>query len=557
MFIWSPSISSGPFATIQHAIDKAVSGDVIYVKSGVYFAVEGSTTIVDIDKPNLKIIGYTNTVGDLDNGEGIPDSYEDFTAGNMQAMPSIVGPHRHAGGDPMNPWLPIVRIRADNVEFRNFLLTNREDGIEASSCSDPLLKNLLVMEIGDTNLLVDGRGIGLSNCVDGLVENCFVYNGGAEAIAITHSLDCDVSNCQVYGDDNSNYWKSSTHYYYLLSNSKWCTVTNCVAERKRDPQSNEGPAHGGHGFVLKGATWKNGKITNEEASWNRLINCSARSIDEPLLFRGNSIFNTIENLESKIKFNEMHRYGSNGAYIAYARGILKFDGGPTANIVSRFLSLGCRGAAITFSHGNQFSNPTAPFSANGNKINNSVFFGPIQRGLNFEWDGRPWSPLRAAVRNKLINCTLITTDPNSDFVVNNLANGTDDEGDWSTDENVNRLSNCIVQGFGNYDGGNSSAPYYEIGLRFNNCCLDNPATDFPSPTHLGVNNIFADPLVLASPNTTTPPSQLSALDFELHPFNSPCIDAGTAEPFAFDLDYDVRGYNEVYDIGAQEVINGN
>ncbi|WP_299435359.1 hypothetical protein [uncultured Maribacter sp.] len=246
--------------SIQHAINVAKAGDIVYVKAGDYGHLELLQYNNGTSENPIRFIGYNNTPGDI-SSNGSPsysygDSFEDLN------FPKFSG-----NGNGIS-----FKISGRNVHLENFVLSNFETGI-VSSGDNNTIKNFIVFNMGNLNGNdYNGFGIrGIGNSIK--IEDCFILNAGAEGITIRESENARILNCSVYSDNSTN----PTDYYILFHGN----VTNSLIQNSTVYRG-EGLHHPGHGLVFKDGpqynTIKNSTVINTNIEMNY----------------GNVAFNTIE-----------------------------------------------------------------------------------------------------------------------------------------------------------------------------------------------------------------------------------------------------------------------
>jgi len=159
---------SAPFRTIQEAIDNATSGDVVLVKSGVYYEK------IVVNTPNLTVIGEGNQVVFIDGG-----------------------------GDG-----PVVRISAKDVTFMNFTIKRggSKPGVEISGevyfSSNEVLQSQIGIYVSSKSVVVNnsvfgcGQGVLLHYC-SGVVVDANVLSGNTVGIALNGAVNNTVVNNTV------------------------------------------------------------------------------------------------------------------------------------------------------------------------------------------------------------------------------------------------------------------------------------------------------------------------------------------------------------------------
>ncbi len=252
--------------SISHAFDRAVAGDVVYIKAGNY----GNINLIadNSGTPGKKIsfIGYTNSPGDLNSSNGSTFNYGDSV--NSSKMPLIEG-------SPLNGIGTGIGITAieSYVHIENFQITKYEYGLFAKG-NHSTYKNIIVTNVGnfnpahsypsatsDSHLNYSGNGIVISGVQTELL-NSFVLNAGAQAITFNNSSDIIASNNKVYSDNNIN----PTDYYFLIGeNTVNSTFTNTTVYRVGELE------HLGHGIVFKGNGLINGNMVDGFSITNTVL----------------------------------------------------------------------------------------------------------------------------------------------------------------------------------------------------------------------------------------------------------------------------------------------
>jgi hypothetical protein len=286
--------------TIQYAANRANSGDIVYVKSGVYDVnndyTSGSWTEWDSDgititKSNVQFIGYSSQIGDLNSGIGVPANYSlisGYESANPPTMPVILGQNRSL-------YTAITVAQGlGYVTIQNFWIKNFQQGIileqNTYTC---YIQNIVGLRFGDKNSDYDGIGFAIYGSGHS-INNCIILNSCAEGFAI-HASGCFVTNCKAYADDNSTGRKSAMDYYFLLD-AQWSdvpasgnTIQDCDCERYPDPTNGSTPDHEGHGFLIQ-AYANDVPSLNEVATDNTIQDCWAKSIGDVILVRGKGAY---------------------------------------------------------------------------------------------------------------------------------------------------------------------------------------------------------------------------------------------------------------------------
>jgi len=229
---------------IEHAFNRAVAGDVVYIKAGDY----GNKEL------------FTDNSG---KSKGSTFNYGDQL--NASKMPLIRGSNPAAGTG--------LTIDENFVEIENFQITRFRTGLLATG-SNIVLRNVIGIDFGTQSNYdaYDGFGLQIKGN-NALLENCFIQNATAEAIKLSDSDYSRVNYCSVYADNASN----PTDYYFLLTGgTNNSIIENSYAERDQSLK------HGGHGFDIK-----------DLAENNTFRNCTAKRTNIELNFSGVR-YNTIQ-----------------------------------------------------------------------------------------------------------------------------------------------------------------------------------------------------------------------------------------------------------------------
>lgn len=242
---------------IEHAFNRAIAGDVVYVKAGNY----GNLKLIadNSGTPNklIKFIGYSSTPGDITTENGSSFNYGDNLDANK--MPLLEGLAPNGIGDG----IAITAIES-YVHIENFQITKFEYGLFARG-NHSTYKNIIVTNVGDFNpahsypnatsdshLNYSGNGIVLSGSNSELL-NSFVLNAGAQAITFNNANEIIAKNNKVYSDNNIN----PTDYYFLIGeNTLTSQFINTKVHRVGQLE------HFGHGIVFKGNGLINGNLVD-------------------------------------------------------------------------------------------------------------------------------------------------------------------------------------------------------------------------------------------------------------------------------------------------------
>lgn len=171
--------SGAPFATIQHAVDQTVLGDIIKIRTGTY------VEKLLIDTPNIEVM---------------PDGTASVTISGS--------------GIYLAPYTPLVSVTGDGVTLRDLTVTTAsERGIQVTS-QNALLDGLTVNECGD-------RAISLNSATNVTVQYCDISHSGLKnppsswpsTLGIVDSTNCNVIGNvvhQTYGEAINDLRSSGT-----------------------------------------------------------------------------------------------------------------------------------------------------------------------------------------------------------------------------------------------------------------------------------------------------------------------------------------------------------
>ncbi len=234
--------------SLEHAFASAIAGDIVYVKSGNYGALNLVVANQGTQAEPIQFIGYKNTANDINSAMGSTRVYGDPLDANE--MPLLVGSEEeNAEFLGTGIW-----VGKDYVNILNFQITKYKNGCLTTG-DGCLIKNVIVHQVGDFNpehtyvpggdvsafLNYSGKGI----LVYGdyvKVQDCLVVNAGAEGYTFSNSDFVEHAYNAVYSDTEIN----PCDYYYLLANgTSNNTLEHIYVERV-------GPlVHSGHGLVYK------------------------------------------------------------------------------------------------------------------------------------------------------------------------------------------------------------------------------------------------------------------------------------------------------------------
>lgn len=243
--------------SLEHAFKIAKPGDIIYVKAGNYGNRELQMNKKSGGNLPIKIIGYSNTPGDIQSSNGPSFNYGESLNSSKMPLFQVNTSNR----------LTAFTFLQSNVEIENFQISGYERGVLTHPMTNNVTaKNIILTKMGpQTSNVYRGWGIDIRG-QNSLVENCYVENASAVGIQLSNSDNSIIRNSKVYSDNTKN----PTDYYFLLaSGTNNALVENCYAERAK------GLSHGGHGFNVK-----------DNGAYNTFKNCIARRTSFELTFSG-------------------------------------------------------------------------------------------------------------------------------------------------------------------------------------------------------------------------------------------------------------------------------
>ena len=261
--------------SLEHAINTATAGDVVYVKAGNY----GNLQLVPNsagtpDKP-IKFIGYTSIPGDLNSSNGSTFRYGDRI--DSSRMPLLKG-------YPTSGRIAL-RIQKDYLEIQNFQIQAYSMALVVNG-NHVSLKNIITYETGPQSVNSgSGKGI-IVYGNNANVEDCFDYNSTSQGITLFGSSNSKVSHCKVYSNNRIN---PNGYYILLAEGTTNSIVENCIVYRDKDAD-----VHRGHGLVLK-----------DLASNNTVRNSFAYNTGIEVNFSGVS-YNTFDNVKIYGSYSSDH-----------------------------------------------------------------------------------------------------------------------------------------------------------------------------------------------------------------------------------------------------------
>lgn len=593
--ITNPGTISQPWP-IVHSFSTALAGDTVYVKAGNY----GAVNLV-IKNNNTTFIGYTSTPGDL-SSLNQPDSLNTYLANNyITIYPTINKLNRVSGGTGIefNTWLTGVKVK--NFHILNYVIGVSVVGRQNST------ENIIVNGIGDVLNSYSGTGIvafGHRNNID----KCLVINSAAEGICIKGDSN-SVNYSKVYATDTSSVYSLTDYYIYIAPNSgtkyaRGNKIDNCYLERRGYADPSKG--HQGHGLCITMsynhsvcATGVCGTLTAsplycydptqklQSATSNSITNSTVKNIYETVMLRGDGVrYNYIENvtsysyggltIQNSCRYNTFNRCKIKNTY---------YWKDPFSSSISRFagVNLGASyfGDSIAVNICGMETNSypwEVTYGSSFNYFRNCIFEN-VACGINLENYSEfvypSYHPLagqaidrinrKRIVGNEFINCTFVGRNDTVDIFFKATRGNTQ-----------NKLVNCIVTGFKNYESRSFTANtttavvalhgIIPTNFTYQNCLFYNNGFDASIPTNGTVAPIGLGPLVQGFSNAVAGtfsnclvninPQFVNStiMNFHLLPA-SPCINSGTFVTLNNDYDNNTRPCGAGFDIGAYEYQN--
>ncbi len=233
---------NNPLKTINAGIKKLSPGYTLYVKAGDYSNERINTTLKGTANSLITIEGYRNTPGD----NPTITNFNHHSNLNPSIMPYIDGKTRRGTG---------AMLRGSYFVFKNFQLTNFQNGVMALSINNATVENIIVTNLGRAKEYYNGHGIVFTGARNSNLRNSVVVNAVAEAISFRNSTGNIAEGNSVYCNDDSVkqhfiegkpiHATSATDYYFILTKSYKNIIRNNYIERVGNL------AHQGHGFSVK------------------------------------------------------------------------------------------------------------------------------------------------------------------------------------------------------------------------------------------------------------------------------------------------------------------
>ncbi|TRZ45023.1 choice-of-anchor Q domain-containing protein [Robertkochia solimangrovi] len=216
---------------LDYALKTAKAGDVVYIKSGNYGAVQVKATQSGTINDPIRFIGYKSTPGDVASSEGSTFQYNETVSASKMPLISM-------GSDDGIP----MEIVGDYVTVENIQIYRGKIGFLVNG-TNATLKNVICIDQGSQTNSSAYSGFGIRVVGDNAtLLNCFVEDANAEAVNIKGSDNTLISYCKVHAKNSVN----PIDYFFLLGTGTYNTIIE-HSEAKREL----GLSHGGHGFMIK------------------------------------------------------------------------------------------------------------------------------------------------------------------------------------------------------------------------------------------------------------------------------------------------------------------
>lgn len=169
---------SEPFRTIQHAVNRAESGDTIYVREGTYHESIRMTKSGTAQAP-IQLLAFPGELPIIDGQYSLP-------TGEPTACSNVAPYHCFI-------YNPLVLIQGSHIEFSGFAITrSRGRGLGVASAPDQVSMNVLInaCQISNTR----NAGINIQDAEDITIQNCDISYGANFA---THERSSSELNWPV------------------------------------------------------------------------------------------------------------------------------------------------------------------------------------------------------------------------------------------------------------------------------------------------------------------------------------------------------------------------
>lgn len=361
----------------EYAVESAVAGETVYIESGTYTGIIINQNNNGTSSNPIKIIGYKNTINDIDS-----EAQVDITLGpkTIKRMASFnYGDNLDASEMPLFQKSFVANqtafsINGDYVEMYNIQIDDYANGIWISG-DDFKGRNLILNDQGNQGTAsYTGNGI-RSNGQRPDLKNIYIQDTGAQGITIASSNGV-YDGIQVANDNNGN----ATDYHYLFQSRNSGSVINNVSTNIYIRRVGD-LAHDGHGLVIKSATNTYNNTVTDFICDNVKLEISGpethdNTFKDGIIFSNSSgdgfmnirmsngsYNNLIQNVHSKgssVSFNTTYTNfaGSNNGSDGNIFDRCTFDGNGTPHGVIRFQFFDTNGGFAQSSDNNTFYNCT-------------------------------------------------------------------------------------------------------------------------------------------------------------------------------------------------------
>ena len=422
------------FRTISKATKEVKPGSTIMIKAGNYGNDKVSFKKSGTLNNPIKIIGYKNTIGDLDG-----EMYFKYAKGkplDPSEMPLLKG----NGGNG-------ISISSNYIIVKNIQVQNFEYNFRITKSIGVIIDNCITHVSGRSSYKIESA----SDC---RITNSISVNADTESIKLVANNSL-IDNCKVYADTNDG--RKRTDYYYTVRGLN-NVLRNSMANNVEDG------THSGHGLSVKSVG-----IPTE---YNLIENCDVYDVNFP-----------IESRQDEVKFNIFRNIRTHSTYTSRGNGgsILCSNG----SSFNRFENITIKNglAGIRFSVSNE--DPSAKTMSHDNTFINCIFNGNVYGIYATEDTG---GQNRQAYNNKVVNCTFYNNDymfgietddvRNNEIVNSNIVNTKTGEKKGSTTGFTYSYSNFFNNKNFNTPSGNNNV---SLDPKFVNVSSDNFRLKSDSP----------------------------------------------------------------------------
>jgi len=253
------------WATVASAATKAIAGDVVYIKAGLYR--EPGVTVANSGTAEAPIVfqGYTNTPGDTPDARYRPGDMPD-----PAVLPVLQG-------EPGNETGISVHDKS-HIQIRNLGLTGYTYGIFPQLSHHVVVENVVAVGFGGEGpSLGGGQGIWLRDCDRCAVRRCVVTDASMANVVVERTHNTVVEDCASYAvvfDPPL----AATDYHMVIIDGHDNTVRRCTA---RNCHTDHPKIHPGHGIGIKDRAGQSG-YAQPHSYGNRIIDCAVTGAGEYL-----------------------------------------------------------------------------------------------------------------------------------------------------------------------------------------------------------------------------------------------------------------------------------